>query len=51
MKKDPCEGCEEEGCQDCCQHGEFDHYICMDCGYEKCPGDDIDAAEYALEDR
>ncbi len=37
--------CEMERCQACCPHDEFDHYVCMDCDYEKCPGDDIDAAE------
>ena len=40
-----------ESCQECCSHNEFDHYICLDCGYEKCPGEDIDAIEYALSDR
>ena len=36
--------CNEQDCQICCPHDEFDHYICLDCGYEKDPGEDIDAA-------
>jgi hypothetical protein len=51
MQHEAGESCEKEDCQECCEHDEFDHYICLDCGYEKCPGDDIDAAEYALEDK
>lgn len=43
------DGCEEEGCQACCPHDEYDHYICLDCGHEKCPGVDIDAAMDFLE--
>lgn len=39
----------DDVCQECCEHFEFDHYICLDCGYEKCPGEDIDAAEYHLD--
>lgn len=31
--------CEEEGCKKCCPHDEFDHYICLDCGYEGEPSD------------
>jgi len=38
-----------EECKECCPHDEFDHYICIECGYEKCPGEDIDAAEYLLD--
>lgn len=38
--------CEVETCQKCCVHDDMDHYICPSCEYEKCPGDDIDAAEY-----
>jgi hypothetical protein len=45
------EGCANESCQECCEHNEFDHYICLDCGYEKDPGEDIDAAMDYLEDR
>lgn len=41
--------CDDTACQECCPHDEFDHYICLDCGYEKCPGEDIDAAEYDYE--
>ena len=46
---DSCLPCEEKDCQDCCTHDEFDHYICLDCGYEKDPGEDIDAAEYIVD--
>ena len=42
-----CEGCEELECQDCCTHDEHDHYICLYCEKELCPGSFIDAAEYA----
>lgn len=38
------EPCEQDKCQICCPHDEFDHYICLDCGYEKDPGGDIDDA-------
>ena len=37
-------GCGEEGCQECCPHNEFDHDCCMDCGYERDPGEAIDRA-------
>lgn len=50
--KEFCEGteyCGDDKCQTCCPHDEFDHYICLDCGYEKCPGGDIDAAEYIFD--
>lgn len=52
MKKN-CGGdnCQAEGCQDCCPHDEFDHYICLDCGYEKDPGGDIDAAYEFMRDQ
>ena len=40
--------CINESCQECCPH-EFDHDQCMDCGYERDPGDAIDAAEYAYD--
>jgi hypothetical protein len=43
--------CEESGCQECCEHDEFDHGICLDCGYEKDPGEDIDRAMDYGEDR
>lgn len=53
-----CDACKDteyatsgNSCQACCPHQEFDHYICLDCEYEKCPGDDIDAAEYQFGDR
>lgn len=25
-------------CQECCEHDDIDHYICMNCGYELDPG-------------
>lgn len=36
-------------CRECCTHDEYDHYICLNCGHEKCPGEDIDAAMDALD--
>lgn len=45
--KEECPGCEEEKCQDCCEHNEHDHFICLDCGKELDPGEFIDAAELA----
>jgi hypothetical protein len=45
------EYCDDMSCQTCCPHDEFDHYMCLDCGYEKDPGEDIDAAMDRLEDR
>ena len=52
-----CEACNDDGilengdsCQDCCQHYEHDHYICLDCGKDLDPGAFIDAAEYAYGD-
>lgn len=41
--------CEQDTCQVCCPHDEFEHYECLICGYEKCPGEDIDAAEYYID--
>ena len=32
-----------------CMHDEFDHDICLDCGYERDPGEAIDAAMDLLE--
>ena len=26
-------------CQECCEHNEQDHYICLDCDYEGEPSD------------
>jgi hypothetical protein len=44
--------CEESGCQKCCAHSEWDHNICIDCGYERDPGIVIDRAEmYHGDDR
>jgi len=51
MKPQECSGCEERECQDCCPHDERDHYICLDCGHEKDPGEDIDWIMDRLEDR
>lgn len=42
--------CEDVTCQKCCTHEEFDHYVCMDCGYEKDPGEDIDRATDYFDD-
>lgn len=42
------EPCENEKCQECCEHNEHDHGVCMDC--EKDITDDlVCAAEYAYE--
>lgn len=38
-------------CQACCPHDEYDHDICLDCGFERDPGIAIDRAMDALEDR
>jgi hypothetical protein len=43
--------CEEQGCQECCQHYDRDHGICMDCEHEEDYGAAIDRAMDALEDR
>lgn len=45
-----CSGCEDGICQECCPHNEYDHDICLDCGYERDPGEAIDAAEYSYGD-
>lgn len=36
--------CEQENCSVCCQHAEFDHNICLDCGteFDVLPGYDED---------
>ena len=51
MNKECCNGCERQECQECCEHNEFDHDICLDCGYERDPGAAIDAAMDYMEDR
>lgn len=43
--------CEQQDCQQCCPHDEFDHDICLDCGYEHDPGIAIDRAMDYGEDR
>lgn len=43
--------CEDEKCQECCPHDEWDHDQCMDCEKERCPGIAIDRAMDYLEDR
>ncbi len=43
--------CEASECQECCQHDERDHGICLDCGHEENPGAAIDRAMDYLEDR
>ena len=44
-------GCENEKCQECCPHDEWDHDQCMYCEKERCPGLAIDRAMDAMEDR
>jgi hypothetical protein len=36
--------CDEDGCTECCEHAEFDHNICLDCGkeFDVLPGYDED---------
>lgn len=46
-----CSGCDYPGCEECCQHGERDHGICLDCGHEEDPGAAVDRAQEAGEDR
>jgi len=48
---DGSESCEEEKCQECCPHDEWDHDQCMYCEKERCPGEAIDAAMDSMEDR
>lgn len=38
------ESCDGETCQECCQHDELDHGICMDCELDM--SDDIAARAY-----
>lgn len=45
------EDCGREDCQSCCPHDERDHGICLDCAHEQDPGEAIDRAMDALEDR
>lgn len=35
--------------QEHCSHDEFDHDVCLDCGYERDPGEAIDNAESDME--
>lgn len=44
------EPCDASDCQECCAHDEFDHDVCMDCGYERDPGDAIDRAYDRMRD-
>lgn len=43
-----CEACQDtceingDPCQECCEHYEHDHFICLDCGYEGEPSDYFD---------
>ena len=46
-----CEGCEDSKCQDCCEHWEVEHYMCLDCEKEMDPGEAIDRAMDGLEDK
>lgn len=48
IERDLC-GCRwTEDCQDCCEHGDYDHGICGICGKD-CLDDLIGAAEYYYE--
>lgn len=43
----------EESCQQCCEHAEHDHGICLDCGqdnYEDIAARAYDSAKYAAQD-
>lgn len=41
--------CGDFSCQECCPHDDFDHDMCIECGYERDPGVAIDAAMDAVE--
>ena len=43
--------CNNPKCQECCPHDDFDHDMCLDCGYERDPGIAIDYAMDYMEDR
>lgn len=46
--KESCEGteyCGDDTCMECCPHDEKEHFQCIECGKEFCPGEAIDAAE------
>jgi hypothetical protein len=43
--------CDSLECQECCEHNECDHYICLDCGKELDPGVFIDKVMDYREDR
>jgi len=45
------EDCGQDHCQYCCPHDERDHGICLDCEHEEDPGEAIDRAMDAMEDR
>ena len=44
------DACEVEGCQECCEHWEWDHDQCMDCGFERDPGEAIDRAMDSMDE-
>lgn len=49
--QDVCEGCDNTKCQECCEHLEHEHFICIDCGYALDAGLYIDRAmDRACED-
>ncbi len=59
-KRFDCDACQDDGvtrkgdpCPSCCEHNSsgFDHDICIDCGFERDPGAEIDAAMDYLADR
>lgn len=42
--------CGDEKCQECCEHDEHDHFICMYCDKELDPGHYIEQAMRHYED-
>lgn len=45
------ENCDQDKCQECCQHDDRDHGICLNCEHEEDPGEAIDRAMDYGEDR
>jgi len=50
-KNEHIEPCDDSLCQQCCPHSDRDHGICIDCRHEEDPGEAVDRAMDALEDR
>lgn len=42
--------CDDTECKECCPHDEFEHDMCLDCGYERDPGEAIDWAYDRMRD-